>query len=89
MQPHTRHLQQTKHQQQVFEFAKNMSKNEGLRIEPLGRHPELCVLRDHRDRELGTGLREVLEVLLFIIEKCGKANERVARPLARTKTAAR
>ena len=89
MQPHAHHSHQTKHRQQVFEFGDSMSKEEGLRIEPLGRHPELCVLRDHRGYELGTGLREVLQVLLFIIEKCSNANLRTGKPLAKTRTASR
>jgi hypothetical protein len=64
-----------------------MRKTEGLRIEPLGNHPEICVLRGHRGEELGTGSREVLEVLLWIVEKCDQAQQKVSRPLTKVRAA--
>jgi hypothetical protein len=47
-----------------------------LRIEPLGRHPEICVLKDGRGTSLGTGSRETLEVLLYVVEKWVETNNR-------------
>jgi len=51
-----------------------MTTNEQLHIEPLDRESELCVLVDRNGHSLGTGSREVLEVLLYIAEQCEQAN---------------
>jgi hypothetical protein len=65
-----------------------MNNSEGLRIEPLRSHPFICVLRNHRGQELGTGSREVLEVLLYIVQKCD-AQERAVKPLVMARAANR
>jgi hypothetical protein len=45
-----------------------------IRIESLGKDPLLCVLRDRHGDSLGTGSREVLEVLLYIAKQYDTAN---------------
>ena len=54
---------------------KPMTTNEQIRIEPLDRQSQLCVLVDRNGHSLGTGSREVLEVLLYIAEQCEQANK--------------
>ncbi len=47
-----------------------MNNSKQIRIESLGANPVICVLRDQQGRSLGTGSREILEVLLYIAEQC-------------------
>jgi len=56
-----------------------MTTNEQIRIEPLDRRSELCVLVDRNGQSLGTGSREVLEVLLYVAEQCQQANKMMRR----------
>jgi len=49
-----------------------MRKVNQMRVEALGSDPVLCVLRDSSGRSLGTGSREVLEVLVLIANQCAQ-----------------
>jgi len=51
-----------------------MNNSKQIRIEPLDRQSQLCVLVDRHGHSLGTGSRDVLEVLLYIAEQCEQAN---------------
>jgi len=51
-----------------------MKNNTRITIESLGAHDSLCVLRGRRGNSIGTGSREVLEILQFIVEQCDEAN---------------
>ena len=51
-----------------------MSMDQSIKIESLDEIGTLCVLRDRRGNSLGTGSREVLEVLRYIVEQCEEAN---------------
>jgi hypothetical protein len=51
-----------------------MYSDDRIRIESLGKDPVICVLLDRRGNSLGTGSREVLEVLLYIAEQCDQTS---------------